>query len=65
MRSAWQEFTIEELKSLKRALDNASGGGRLDGVGEELFDEITDVLDVRVAASLVRNNTEASEKQVT
>jgi hypothetical protein len=57
MRSAWQEFTIKELKSLRGALDDASSGGRLDLVGEELFDELSNVIDARIAASLVRNTT--------
>jgi hypothetical protein len=55
MRSAWQEFTIVELKALRNALGDASREGWLEAVGEALLAELTNVLGSRIADSLVRN----------
>ena len=50
MRSAWQEFTIAELKALRDSLGDSSREGYLDAVGEGLLVEISDALDRRAAA---------------
>jgi hypothetical protein len=52
MRSAWQDFTIDELKALKHALDHVASEGELERVAEDLCIELTAALDSRTAAHI-------------
>jgi hypothetical protein len=64
MRSAWQEFTIEDLSSYEMRSATPSREGWLDVVGEELLVELSSALGARIATSPVRNPHEAPGEQM-
>jgi hypothetical protein len=62
MRSAWQEFTIEELKTLRNALLDASREGWLDVMGEDLLVELSAALERRITALPPQDTTDTPDE---